>query len=96
MGADWEGWPFGRDLYVAEVFSLVQRLPGVKHVLDVQLSTRPVIPDREGVSGGEEGSERSEEALQTEKGTMIRVSSNTLICSLEHDVAIAELEEADV
>ena len=96
MGVEWAGWPFGRDLYVAEVFSLIQRLPGVKHVLDVRLSTRPVIPDREQVSAEEEGSERSEESLQAVEGTMIRVPSNTLICSLEHDVAIAELEEADV
>ncbi len=44
---DWEGWPFGRDLYVSEVYSLIQRVPGVKHVLDVRLSYRPVVPAKE-------------------------------------------------
>ncbi len=47
IGSAWDGWPFGRDLYVAELYSLVQHVPGVKHVLDVQLETRPVIPNRE-------------------------------------------------
>jgi predicted phage baseplate assembly protein len=43
----WEGWPFGRDLYVSEVYSLIQKVPGVKHVLDVRLSYRPVVPSKE-------------------------------------------------
>lgn len=47
LGPDWEGWPFGRDLYVSEIYSLIQKVPGVKHVLDVRLSYRPVIPAKE-------------------------------------------------
>jgi predicted phage baseplate assembly protein len=47
VGHTWEGWPFGRDLYVSELFSLIQQVPGVKHVLDVQVSHRQVVPRRE-------------------------------------------------
>ena len=36
MGPDWEGWPFGRDLFISEVYTLIQKVPGVKHVLDVR------------------------------------------------------------
>jgi hypothetical protein len=41
------GWPFGRNLYRAEVYSLIQRVKGVKHALDVQMKIRPVIPGEE-------------------------------------------------
>ncbi len=47
LGPDWEGWPFGRDLYVSEIYSLIQKVPGVKHVLDVRLSYRQVVPGKE-------------------------------------------------
>ena len=46
-GLEWEGWPFGRNLYLAEVFSLLQRVPGVRHVLEVELFTRAVDPREE-------------------------------------------------
>jgi predicted phage baseplate assembly protein len=93
FGPDWEGWPFGRDLYVAEIFSLIQRVPGVKHVLDVQLSQRPVSPSKERpLEGEEEGSTEQPSTPVQEK--LVRVSNNTLICSLEHEITIAELEEA--
>jgi predicted phage baseplate assembly protein len=53
LGARWEGWPFGRSLFIAEIFSLIQRVPGVKHVLDVRLSQRLVVPRSEVPRRGE-------------------------------------------
>jgi len=100
LGADWQGWPFGRDLYVSEVFSLLQQVPGVKHVLDVRLSYRPVIPSREqaaarGVLGsaGSDGDEREafKTALTTVTQRMMRVPLDTLLCSLEHEVQVVEI-----
>jgi predicted phage baseplate assembly protein len=44
VGFEWEGWPFGRDLYISEIFSLIQQVDGVKHVLDVQVGYRAVDP----------------------------------------------------
>ena len=61
LGPDWEGWPFGRDLYVSEIYSLIQKVPGVKHVLDVRLSYRPVIPAKERAAGSRSAPERVEE-----------------------------------
>jgi predicted phage baseplate assembly protein len=89
MGSDWEGWPFGRDLYIAEIFSLIQRVPGVKHVLDVSLSTRPVVPLN--MASLETEEEQEAEGLTLVKQKLISVSSDTLLCSLDHEVVIATL-----
>src|SRR5262249_546029 len=40
MGPHWQGWPFGRALFISELYALIQRAPGVKHVLEVRLGTR--------------------------------------------------------
>jgi predicted phage baseplate assembly protein len=100
LGADWEGWPFGRDLYVSEIFSLIQQVPGVKHVLDVRLSYRPVTPSRERApavgtgpgeaAGGEEG-EPAGTMLTPVTQRMLQVPPDTLLCSLDHDVQVVEL-----
>ncbi len=36
-GADGQGWPFGRDLYLSEMQSVVQSIPGVEYAQDVTL-----------------------------------------------------------
>ena len=62
MGPDWEGWPFGRALFVSEIYALIQKIPGVKHVLDVQSSWRTVIPAREKMSSTAEDDNPAERA----------------------------------
>jgi predicted phage baseplate assembly protein len=89
-GVGWEGWPFGRDLYVAEIFSLIQRVPGVKHVLDVSLSRRPVTPVSEVSPDADE--ENATKALTPVQKKVVRVPADTLLCSLDHDIIIADLE----
>jgi hypothetical protein len=54
LGPRWEGWPFGRALFVSELYALIQRVPGVKHVLEVRLGTRPVAPKEEAVPAGQQ------------------------------------------
>jgi predicted phage baseplate assembly protein len=95
MGAEWQGWPFGRDLYVAEIFSLLQRVPGVKHVLDVRLSRRTVIPNRELSPDADEEQRRLREAVTPVQGRVVRIPADALVCSLEHEIVMAELEEQD-
>ena len=92
-GPGWEGWPFGRDLYVSEIYSLIQQVPGVKHVLDVQLGYRPVVPSKELRSVAlEEGEEPPAELnLTTVRDRMLRVPADTLLCSLGHEIEVAEL-----
>jgi Baseplate J-like protein len=43
-GEDYEGWPFGRDVYVSEVYQLLDRTPGVDFVTrlnDLEILTAP-------------------------------------------------------
>ena len=36
-GTEGTGWPFGRDLYIADVYALVQSVPGVEFISDAKL-----------------------------------------------------------
>jgi predicted phage baseplate assembly protein len=36
-GKDGEGWPFGRDLFIADIYALVQRDPGVDYISDAKI-----------------------------------------------------------
>ena len=90
IDSEWEGWPFGRNLYVAEIFSLIQRVTGVKHVLDVQLSRRSVDPIKEGPDR-----EGADEALIPVKQRVVLVRADTLLCSLDHDIILADLAEEE-
>jgi predicted phage baseplate assembly protein len=94
LGPDWVGWPFGRDLYVSEIYSLIQRVPGVKHVLDVQLDQRPLVlqdlPFLE-LSSEDEAPEEEQESPAAVPQRMIRVPDDTLLCSLDHQVRMIEL-----
>ena len=98
LGEDWQGWPFGRSLFTAELFSLIQQVPGVKHVLDVQLFQRPLLPSKESAPLGQleeyaervaSGAERAE--LAPVKGRSLAVPADGLLCSLDHEVVVVEL-----
>ncbi|MEA3309346.1 MAG: putative baseplate assembly protein [Chloroflexota bacterium] len=82
LGQRWEGWPFGRDLYVSELFSLVQQVPGVKHLLEIEIRYRPVVP-------GED--EADAETLKLLTGRVLSVPEDTVLCSLSHQVEVVEL-----
>lgn len=88
MGPGWEGWPFGRDLYVSEIYSLIQQVPGVKHVLDVELAYRAVVPARETEPEGEGRDKRPLTPLSERR---LRVPPDTLLCSLDHVVEVVQL-----
>jgi hypothetical protein len=52
-GEDGQGWPFGRNVFVSELYSLLDRLPGVDYVTAITLTPTPpnrLIPP-EGASG---------------------------------------------
>ncbi len=38
-GPDGEGWPFGRDVYVSELYQLLEAVPGIDHVPDIALAS---------------------------------------------------------
>jgi predicted phage baseplate assembly protein len=91
FGENWQGWPFGRDLYVAEIFSLIQQVPGVKHVIDVRLSQRPVTPSAESLRADREDQEEGEKSLTPVTERMIRLPADALFCSLDHEVQLVDL-----
>jgi predicted phage baseplate assembly protein len=93
FGARWDGWPFGRDLFISELYSLVQQVPGVKHVLNVDLSWRVVQPAKESLF---QELESRGELVQDLRMTpvddrILRVPANSLVCSLSHEIEVVEL-----
>jgi len=93
-GHAWEGWPFGRDLYVSELFSLIQQVPGVQHVLDVRIAHRPVVPVEERAPGAEPTDEVEHEAraaLEPLDGRLLAVPDDTVLCSLPHTIEVVQL-----
>ena len=100
---NWQGWPFGRSLYVAELYSLIQQVPGVKHVLDVQIRQRPVLPNKEApplgqledfagaTAGNLAGAGGQDNTLNLVTGKVLLVPADSLLCSLEHEIELVEL-----
>lgn len=43
----WEGWPFGEPLSRAELFALIQAVPGVRHVREVAMYILRLPPDKD-------------------------------------------------
>ena len=85
VSEEWQGWPFGKALFLAEVFTLIQQVRGVKHVLEVQLSRRPVDPIRE-LPGAAPGA-----GLTPVTGSVLNVPVDTLLVSLDHHIEVVEL-----
>lgn len=86
---NWEGWEFGRDLYLAELYALIQQVPGVRHVRDVRVNTRPVVPVREGPQP--DGTEARVPQLTAVVGRLLPVPDDHLLCSLGHTVTVVEI-----
>ncbi len=96
LGPHWEGWPFGGALFASEIYTLIQRVPGVKHVLDVKLSQRPIVPNKELPLRDEEDVTPTAEApappsLTPVAERKLAVPGDALLCSLEHEITLVEL-----
>jgi predicted phage baseplate assembly protein len=95
----WAGWPFGKPLYIAELYALIQRVRGVRHVLDVAVESRPLdlARERAGVSPLEEFAAQAVDARDTPPaltrltGNMLAVAADTLLCSLDHEIEAVTL-----
>lgn len=97
VAPNWEGWAFGRSLYVAELYSVIQQVQGVKHVLDVQLRRRDIVPSKEAPPLGQldrfadSAAGGADQALTLVTGKVLQVPADTVICSLDHEVELVEL-----
>ncbi len=76
-------------MYLSELFSFVQKVPGVKHVRDVRLETRPVVPNKEANLASDTPEAARPVTLVT--GRRIEIPGDTLVCSLAHDVQMVEI-----
>jgi predicted phage baseplate assembly protein len=74
-GPEGTGWPFGRDLHVSEIFALLQRVPHVEFVDEVQVNLR-----EPGRTGG----------AQPVLGRL-DVPPEGLVCSYQHRVEVRQL-----
>lgn len=83
----WTGWPFGKSLFTAEIFALIQRVPGVKYVLDVTLYSRTVNPQIESLNLEEQPPTTPVE------DKVVWVDGDMLLCSLEHEITVVDLSE---
>lgn len=90
-GPGWEGWIFGKDLFIAELIALIQHVPGVKYVLDVQVQTRQVLPRLELPPDAAVNSTLP--ALTQIDDKVVPVPEDTLICSLDHEIILAGLSD---
>jgi predicted phage baseplate assembly protein len=90
LDASWNGWPFGKNLFTAEIFSLIQRVPGVKYVLDVEIQTREVSKEID-------GNDQSvlEVPLENLEDKVLWISHDSLLCSLDHEISMADLSEVN-
>ena len=88
VGEKWEGWEFGRDLFAAEVISLIQQVSSVKYVMDVEVSSRPVIPAEE-----DSVFDDSPGAALTPVEKVLQIPQDGLICSLEHEIETISIQD---
>lgn len=72
-GPDGDGWPFGRDLHVSEIYGLLGRIPGVQFVEEVQIAV------------SEPGSNQKPQ----DATPRLSVPRGTLICSEQHSVSVS-------
>jgi len=87
-GQKWEGWPFGRDLFAAEIISLIQQIPQVKYVLDVEILYRRVMPVEENPAFD---AVQKPELSKLDK--VLIIPDDGLICSLDHEIEIVTIQD---
>jgi len=72
-GPQGDGWPFGRDLHVSEIYALMQRLPQIEFVEEVQIGLT------------EPGSTAKPQVVSPR----LDVPRHALICSWQHRVSVS-------
>jgi predicted phage baseplate assembly protein len=72
-GEHGEGWPFGRDLFISDVYAAIQQVTGVRYVEDVKLFE--VVR-----SGSDKARKRPTERIE--------LPANSLLGSYGHEVVV--------
>lgn len=77
------GWPFGRDLFISEVFGVLMRVPGVAYVQTVQLSVWPQATPSEEIAA-----KRADRPALLAPDQPVSVPDGCLIRSERHRVTV--------
>ena len=86
QGEKWEGWSFGRDLFTAEIISLIQQVPTVKYVLDVEVSSRSIVPVEESIN-----TEEVAEVPLSPVDKVLHLPDDGLLLSLRHEIECVDI-----
>lgn len=89
-GNAWEGWPFGRSLYISDIHALVQKVPGVRHVQDVRIVQRRVIPAREVAPADQTETTPPPNTSLAPIDRVLHLDEDTLLCSLPHQINVID------
>lgn len=87
---EWQGWPFGRMLYVSELYAFIQKIRGVIHVLSVQLSSQEAAQPKSREDSDEvqvSGAETSPVLIPVFDGKL-QVPAGATLCSFEHEIQV--------
>ncbi|MBQ6519580.1 MAG: putative baseplate assembly protein [Anaerolineaceae bacterium] len=82
------GWEFGRNVFNAEIVSLIQKIPSVKYVLDTEVQWRPVSPLNESLDDLE-----SKDIDLKPIDKMLVLPPDGLVCSLLHEITVTTMED---
>ena len=82
------GWEFGRNVFAAEIVSLIQKVPSVKYVLDTEIKWRPVSPINETTEDLGSGNTNLRPLDK-----MLAMPPDGLVCSLTHDIQVTTMED---
>ncbi len=83
-----QGWEFGRNVFSAEIVSLIQKIPTVKYVLDTDIEWRMVSPINE---TADELNMSESDLRKLDK--MLPLPPDGLACSLVHEITVTTMEE---
>ncbi len=81
------GWEFGRNVFSAEIVSLIQKCLNVKYVLETEIDWRQVSPVNE---TADDFSSKDIELRKLDK--MLSIPSDGLVCSLNHEVIVTTMD----
>ena len=83
-----QGWEFGRDVFAAEIVSLIQKVPSVKYVLDTDIQWRRVSPMNE---TNDDFATKDSELQSVNK--ILTLPPDGLACSLTHEITVTSMED---
>ncbi len=81
------GWEFGRNVFSAEIVSLIQKCLNVKYVLETEIEWRQVSPINE---SADDFNSKDIDLQKLDK--MLPIPADGLVCSLNHEVIVTTMD----